>query len=217
MFEEERKYLRKLPKVPYEIASWEYSHKIYPNSHVCIGKNFYSVPHAYVGQYVDVKLTDNIIEVYSNHQRISTHPRFQPYVTNQYSTHKEDMPDAFNQPEMNDIRIKQWAASIGTHTSEVIERIFKSVSIKEQGYNSALSVLKLSKAYSEKRLEVACEIALPIARIPRYKHLKAILANNQDLTYLQDKNAYLKSIESKNNANGFVRGSEYYGGGKFDK
>lgn len=54
-----------------------------------------------------------------------------------YATHKEDMPDAFNQPEMNDLRLKQWAASIGTHTSEVIERLFKSVTIKEQAYNSA--------------------------------------------------------------------------------
>lgn len=127
------------------------------------------------------------------------------------------MPDAFNQPEMNDIRLKQWAASIGTHTSEVIERIFKSVTIKEQGYNSALSVLKLSKSYSGERLKTACEIALPMTRVPRYKQLKSILDSNQDIIYLEQKNAHLKTIESKSNSHGYVRGAEYYGGGRYDQ
>ena len=43
---------------------------------------------------------------------------------------------------MNDVRLKQWASSIGPKACEVIERIFNSVTIKEQGYNSILSVLK---------------------------------------------------------------------------
>ena len=202
--------------VRYEIATWEYNRKVYPNSHICIEKNFYSVPFVYVGQHVDVKLTDSIIEIYNNHQRISTHPRFPLYVSNHYATHKEDMPDAFNQPEMNDLRIKQWAASIGTHTSEVVERLFKSVTIKEQAYNTSLSVLKLSKSYSNSRLEIACEIALPMMRIPRYKQLKSILASNQDIAYAEKKNNYLKSKQQNMESSGYVRGSEYYGGGKYD-
>ncbi|WP_246583039.1 Mu transposase domain-containing protein [Clostridium simiarum] len=178
---EERNYLRLLPIVPYELAIWEYNRKVYPNSHVCIEKNFYSVPFAYAGQHVDVKITDSSIEIHNNHQRISTHPRFPLYVSNHYATHKEDMADAFKQPEMNDLRIKQWAASIGTHTYELVERLFKSVTIKEQAYNAALSVLKLSKSYSNCRLETA----LPMMRVPRYKQLKSILASNQDISYAE--------------------------------
>lgn len=217
VFEDERKYLRPLPAVPYEVAVWEYNHKVYPNSHVCIGKNYYSVPYSYVGQYVDVKMTDSMIEVYNNHQRLSTHPKFPQYISNRYDTHKEDMPDAFNQPEMNDVRLKQWASSIGPKTSEVIERIFNGVTIKEQGYNSALSVLKLSRTYSNERLETACEVALPNMRIPRYKHLKSILASNQDIVYLQKKTGDIAAAETNNNSGGYVRGPEYYGGGHYDK
>lgn len=217
VFEDERKYLRHLPAVPYEVASWEYNHKVYPNFHVCIKKNYYSVPYAYVGQYADIKITDTIIEVYNNHQRISTHPKFPGHMTNQYHTHKEDMPDAFNQPEMNDMRLKQWASSIGPKTNEVIERIFNGVTIKEQGYNSALSVLKLSRTYSNERLETACEIALPNIRIPRYKHLKSILASNQDIVYLQKKSGDITAAEAKNSSGGYVRGPEYYGGSHYDK
>ena len=86
--------------------------------------------------------------------------------------------------------------------------------IKEQGYNSSLSVLRLSKTYSEARLETACELALTRVRVPRYHHLKAILAANQDQIYLGQKKA---SSKSQDNTQGYVRGAEYYGGDGNDK
>ena len=72
-----------------------------------------------------------------------------------------------------------------------------------------MSVLRLGKTYSEGRLETACELALTKVRIPRYHHLKAILASNQDQIYLDKKNNQEKT---KGDARGFVRGSDYYGG-----
>ena len=57
------------------------------------------------------------------------------------------MPDEFTKPEMNDERMRSWAASVGPNTLEVINRIFRGVQIKEQGYNAALLVLKLSQHY----------------------------------------------------------------------
>ena len=47
-----------------------------------------------------------------------------------------------------------WASTIGPYTREVIDRIFRSVKVKEQGYNAALSVLHLSSHYSNQRFEV---------------------------------------------------------------
>lgn len=123
------------------------------------------------------------------------------------------MPDKFQQPEWDDIRIKKWAYSIGNYTGEVIDRIFVSVKIKEQGYNPSLSVLRLSKTYSEDRLETACELALTKVRMPRYHHLKSILAANQDLIYLESKTASAKAAKE---SGGYVRGPEYYGGGNND-
>ncbi len=66
------------------------------------------------------------------------------------------------------------------NTGTVIDLIFLTVKIKEQGYNPSLSVLRLSKTYSEARLETARELALTKVRTPRHHHLKAILAANQD-------------------------------------
>jgi hypothetical protein len=122
------------------------------------------------------------------------------------------MPDKFHHAKWDDERIKKWAYSIGPCTGEVIDRIFASVRIKEQGYNSALSVLRLSKTYSVERLEVSCELALEKIRSPRYKNLKAILSSNQDQVFLSKK-AETKSKELNQTVQGYVRGSQYYGGG----
>ena len=149
---------------------------------------------------------------YVDGERVATHTKFPEYAVNQYSTHKEDMPDQFQQPAWDDERITRWAYSIGTNAGEVINRIFASVKIKEQGYNPSLSVLRLSKTYSEARLEIACEMALTQIRTPRYHHLKAILASNQDQIYLEEKNTSRK----KSLVTGYVRGAEYYGGERND-
>ena len=213
---EEKPYLHELPAFPFEIAEWKHHVKVYPDCHIVYKKNHYSCPYHYRGQEVSVKATDTLIEIYNNHERISTHTKFPDYKTNAWSTHKEDMPDEYNQPEMDEERMKRWAASIGENTAEVIDRIFRSVNIKEQGYNSALSVLKLAKSYSDKRLEIACEIALTSIRVPRYHHLKTILSGNQDIIYLAQKEE-LKVQEQNKQTQGYVRGAAYYGGYDDDK
>ena len=107
----------------------------------------------------------------------------------------------------------RWAYSIGSSTVDVIDRIFAGVKIKEQGYNSSLSVLPLSKTYTEARLETACELALIKIKTPHYQHLKSILASNQDQISLENKNA---SINPPKPTGGYLRGAEYYGGGSRD-
>ncbi|MFA6662053.1 MAG: IS21 family transposase [Bacilli bacterium] len=213
VFKEEKRYLRELPTIPYEIAEWIYRRKVYLDFHVVFEKNRYSCPYQYVGKLADLKVTDTKLEIYISGERISTHTRFPSYITDQYSTHSEDMPDQFLKPEWDDVAIRRWAYSIGSNASEVIERIFAGVKIKEQGYNPSLSVLRLSNTYSEARLETACELALTKVRTPRYYHLKAILSSNQDKVFIESKNISKGSTET---SSGYVRGAEYYGGSNND-
>lgn len=208
VFQEEKNYLHSLPEIPYEVANWVYGRSVNLNCHVIYEKNHYSCPYQHVGKKADLKVTDTKLEIYIDGKRVDTHDKFPEYVQNRYSTHKEDMPEQFQQLQWDDERIKRWAYSIGNHTGEVIERIFASVKIKEQGYNPSLSILRLSKTYSEARLETACELALTQVRMPRYHHLKAILAANQDQMYLEKKNTTKKD----STAGGYIRGAEYYGG-----
>ena len=163
---------------------------------------------------MDLKVTDTLLEIYYHHERLTTHRRLPDYVTNQWSTHPEDMPDQFQHTQWDDTRIHKWAASTGSATTAVIERIFAGVKVKEQGYSSCLSVLRLSKTYTSKRLETACELALSQFRSPRYRHLKAILDANQDKLYQESKAAKKSAQEA--DLMGYVRGAAYYGGQRHD-
>jgi hypothetical protein len=216
VWEEEKAFLRALPAVPYEIASWEYHRKVYPNCHATLKKNYYSVPYTYRGKYVDIRYTEKIVEIYYDHQRVASHPVFPAYVENRYRTEPSHMPDYFNEPEMNDARMLSWAATIGPYTNDVIARVFRSVQIKEQGYNAALAILRLSKGDPKARFETACRIALEQASSPRYRLIQAILINNRDIVRREQEAIPKENSQVKEESGAFIRGAAYYGGGDHD-
>ena len=63
-FEEEKKHLKPLPSSRFEMSEWRGA-KVHPDCHIQVEKNFYSVPFVYVGQKVRVRLTDKMVEVFS--------------------------------------------------------------------------------------------------------------------------------------------------------
>ena len=206
-FLDEKEYLHALPAIPYEIATWVYGRAVNLDFHVVFEKNRYSCPYQYARKTVDLRVTDTTVEIYYKDNRIATHNRFAAGRKNQYSTNPADMPEQFKVTPWDDERIKNWAAAIGPYTAKAINRIFDGVSIKEQGYNPSLAVLRLSKTYSEARLETACEFAITKGiKKPRYHHLKSILAANQDKIYLDSK----KEEGPDDDSMGYLRGSDYY-------
>lgn len=116
------------------------------------------------------------------------------------------MPASFQKVEWDDERMKRRAQKIGPSTFIVINKIFDTVKIKEQGYNSCLAVLKLANKFSNDRLENACELALTKVKCPRYHHLNGILTNNQDLIWKEN------NTNENNDDGGYIRVSNYYGG-----
>lgn len=207
---DEKEFMHPLPAIPYEIATWVYGRSVNIDYHVVFEYNRYSCPYQYAKKKVDLRVTDTKVEIYSGSNRIATHNRFATGRKNQYSTHPEDMPEKFKFTPWNEERIQKWASSIGTYTGEVVERIFQTVVIKEQGFNPALAVLRLSNKYSEARLEAACEFAITSGiKKPRYHHLNSILAANQDQIYLESR----KTKKNTGAPRGYLRGSSYYAGG----
>ena len=212
--EEEAACLRPLPVIPYEISTWIYNRTVYPDCHVVLDRNHYSCPYQYVGKKVDLKQTGSLVEIYCKGERIATHHRIPEYLSNQWSTCPEHMPNQFQQMDWDDQRIRSWAKRVGPSAAEVIDRIFSSVKIKEQGYNSCLSVLRLSKRYTPARLEAACALALTRFHSPRYRHLAAILSAEEDISYQKQQQEERKELEKA--TQGYVRGAAYYGGLKHD-
>lgn len=105
-------------------------------------------------------------------------------------------------------RVREWAGRVGENTVTVVNRIFESVPVDEQGLDAALAVLRLTRRYSAERLEAACRIALASrVRSPRYAHLRPILETHQDHTGRREPEIV------GGEPSGYVRGGDYYGGG----
>ncbi|WP_295484089.1 hypothetical protein [uncultured Succinatimonas sp.] len=105
------------------------------------------------------------------------------------------------------MRIEKWAKSIGENTAKVIKRIFASCEFEQQGDNPCLSVLRLSTKYGKNELERACEIALGKISTPRYKHISAIILEQQGKASVDSSvNFDGKSLHQ----GGYLRGADYY-------
>jgi len=202
VFEEvESAFLEPLPALPFEVCSWVYGRAVNLDFHVVFEKNRYSAPHALVGKKVDLKVTDSMVEVYHDGERVASHPRFPSFVQYRYSTDKSHMPPQFAHAEWDDVRILRWAKEIGPNTHAVVMRIFDGVQVKEQAYNPALAVLNLTKLYAERDLEDACEYALAKTARPRCKFIKTVLASNA---------AKRAGGEDDEPHGGYIRGEGYY-------
>lgn len=205
---EELPLLRPLPAVSYEVSQWSYGRRVARDGHVVWAKNHYSVPYQHVGETVDLRATSRTVEVYQGGDRIASHLLTPVGVTGEYRTRDSDLPEGPRYREWDRDRVQEWAARIGEHTVTVIDRIFASVPVEEQGINPALAVLRLTRRYSAARVEAACELALNSrVRSPRYAHLRPILETRQDELQSQKRSPRFEPAAAPA---GYVRGAAYY-------
>ncbi len=174
-------------------------------------RNFYSAPYANIGRSVDLRITDTTLEVFAGDQRLTSHLLAPAGMVNEYRTHDSDLPDGPRYRQWDPDRVREWAARVGENTTVVVNRIFESVPVDEQGLDAALAVLRLTRRYSAARVETAAGIALDSrVRSPRYAHLRPILESNQDQTGRRQPRFEPSAWEEPA---GYVRGADYYAGG----
>lgn len=168
----DRPALRSLPVQPYEFAFWK-KVRVSIDYHVEFEKHFYSVPYKLIHKEVDLRATENTVEIYYQRQRQASHPR--SVAQGRYTTQKEHMPEAHQHyaawsPE----RFLKWAEKLGPNTTRLIAGVLSQRQHPEQTYRTCLGVLGLAKRYSESRLDAACERALA-SGIFTYKGIRNIL------------------------------------------
>lgn len=195
--------LRELPLLPFEPTQMRKA-KVAPNYHVCVDKNFYSVPYSHIGKTLDIRLTARLVEICEGGSRICSHVRLQD-AKNAYATTEEHMPASHRNYLTNwsPLRFCNWAASIGPSTTSVTEAILAAKKIKEQSYRSLFGLLSLAKKDGGKqRLEQACTLALELCSSPSYTMIKRLWSECGKQTCQMPKT----TLGDK----GFVRGSEYF-------
>lgn len=203
-FEEELAFMKPLPLTPYEPAVWSTA-KVPFDYLISDGKNKYSVPFDLIGEDVDVRLTENTVEVFFHGSRISSHPRSSVQLRDPI-VNPEHMPQEHRKYlDYTSDDFMLWGQSIGIKTTEVIRFFLASGKEPEQGYKFCASMTKLADRYGHERLEKACERALIYSSSPTVRNINVILKNGQDKV----KTSCTKSIDSSNSY-GITRGADYF-------
>ena len=100
-------------------------------------------------------------------------------------------------------QFKEWAATVGKSTEEVVKYFLNSGSVPEQGYKACVSLTKLGKRYGKKNLEAACERMLAFSSSPSIRTITTLLKNSKEPE---------KSVETTDESNkyGITRGAAYW-------
>jgi transposase len=159
-FEEEKKHLKVLPSSPFEISEWRQA-KVHPDCHVQVEKNFYSVPFVYVGQKVRVRLTEKMVEVFSeDSQPISAHSRLAG--VGKFSTYDSHYPEKKLSVARFEVHhAKEQAKKLGVHVEQLVEKLL-STDYPLRHLRRVQGILRLAKRYpiTSEALDHACQRAL---------------------------------------------------------
>ena len=196
--------LNPLPTQPYEYSDWKKA-RVNIDYHVEVDRHFYSVPFQLAREQVDVRLTSTTLEIIFKNRRVASHMR--SYVPGGFATLKEHMPKSHQRYlEWTPSRIIKWAGRNGPYTEKLVTRILENRPHPEQGFRSALGIMRLVKHYSPERVEKACARALSI-RAYSYKSVKSILKNRLD----QQPLLFDQTEQSQPSTHHNIRGKHYYG------
>jgi transposase len=197
----ERSRLLPLPAMSFELASWSKA-KVNIDYHVAVEKHFYSAPYQLIHQQLDVRLSDKTVELFQDGKRVAAHARSQ--LPGRSTTLEEHRPKSHQKHlEWTPGRILEWVRTIGPECVRVVEKIMADRPHPEQGFRSALGIIRLGKAVGNDRLEAACRRALHFGACS-YTSIKSILHNNLETQPLEQE----PPLPSPTHEN--LRGSPYY-------
>lgn len=168
--------LKPLPAHPYEYVDIKTA-KVNIDYHVQYKHHCYSVPHHYVGERIELHVSDKLVTAYFKRQQIAQHARrFTPGM----STIDSHMPERHAKhlkwtPE----RLLAWASRVGPDTHDWIKRQLEIKTHPEQAYRVCLGLLNLSREYPENRINAACRMAND-SDLLRLKQIKSILKSHRD-------------------------------------
>jgi transposase len=160
----DRPALRPLPATRYGFGTWKQA-TVNIDYHVEADHHYYSVPHQLVGQKVDVRTSAGTVEVFFSSRRVASHLRsFRRYG---HTTDRAHMPESHRRhAEWTPSRIVAWAQKTGPAAARLVEEILASRPHPEQGYRSALGIIRLADRYGTARVEAACARALHLRPSP---------------------------------------------------
>jgi transposase len=203
LFEQvDKPVLSPLPSLPLVLGQWKQL-KVSPDYHVTVEQHAYSVPYWLVGELVQVKLTEQVIEIFHDHQRLACHERSS--VSGGHTTLVEHLPlEHLAYKQQSQERYQTWAQRVGTQTNVQVASIFAEKAHPEQAFRSLKGLQRLAQQYGSARLELACQRANLLGLVG-YQRLRSILETQLDKTPVSASEESPPGIDHAN-----VRGKSYY-------
>ena len=175
----EKEHLTPLPLSTYNLRYFRRA-KVQKISHIYLNadRNYYSVPHRYIGHHVEVQYNNDTVEVFYNFQRIAKHQRcFRP---GNYATIADHMPSSHQvYNHWSPMYFEQRAEAVGPSAQQYIRQLIAQYSYPELGYKQAQGILALVKTHSVSRVENACKRGL-FHHKSSYQTIVNILKNKLD-------------------------------------
>lgn len=195
--------LKPLPSQPFTLATWKQA-KVSLDYHIDVEHHYYSVPYQYIRHEVRVKVSESLVEVFHDAQRIACHERSP--VAYRHSTKPEHMPpEHWAYKSQSKPKFLAWANQIGPHTTQQVKTIFAQKDYEEQAFRTLKGIQQLATTYGVARLEAACQRA-NLFGLVGLRRLRSMLKASLDQAPLPEVEAPHPIPRSHDN----VRGQAYY-------
>jgi transposase len=199
----DRPAMRALPPRRFDLGRWKLKVGVNIDYHIEYDHRYYSAPCELAQDKVDVRATAQVVELWRNGLRITSHERsYGPKGT--AVTRPEHRPRSHREfGDWPSERLVGWAGVTGPRTAEVVEAILSSGPHPESGRRACLALLRMADRYGKERLEAACARAIRIGN-PTRKSVEAILKSGLD------KFTPVSDVEAPVIAHENIRGGEYF-------
>ncbi|BFI95488.1 MAG: IS21-like element ISPsy14 family transposase [Rhodanobacter sp.] len=170
----ERAALRPLPPEPYVYAEWLVVPTVPKDYHIPVAGHFYSVPHGLIGQRVEVRVTDDTVEVRHRQKTVAHHPR-NP-ATGEHTTATAHQPEAHRaQAERTPDGMVAWAKEAGPHVLRFVRHQVNRAQ-PFQGLPACDKVRSLARKHGTAVLDRAAQATFELGS-PKITTLKRVLDN----------------------------------------
>ncbi|MGH8629398.1 MAG: Mu transposase domain-containing protein [Burkholderiales bacterium] len=168
----DRPALRPLPADRYEYATWKKS-KVHLDYHVEIERRYYSVPHAWVGKTMSVRLTAQSVEIFHQGRRVAAHVRSPMQGTfTTLAAHRPVRHQAI--VDLSHEKLLRRAEAIGPGTTGVLYAQIHARKHPEHALRASLGILRLAQDFSALELEAACNRTLAL-KSTSYRAIRALI------------------------------------------
>jgi len=176
---EEKPCMLAAPTQPFDVPAWTRA-KVHPDHHVQVARALYSVPTAYLGQRLDVRVDRSSVRIYRGSELVKMHVRVAP---GKRSTDARDYPEGKADYAMRSVdRIREQARQRGAHVGEFVAKLVDGP-LPWTRMRQAYALVRLCDRYGDARVDALCMRAmafevLDVGRIERM--LKAAMKVESD-------------------------------------